>query len=268
MAVIDDFIGPRVPAAQVERIWSQYERHVETLAGQGAQLVLLPEKIAVLAPAQAAALRTRMATLAANTHVWLALGVGIDKGQKTNHLWLFAPDGRLAADYVKHQLAPPERDFAAGAGYTVQAIGGQRYGLAICKDVHFASFGRAYAALGAQALLVPAWDFGEDGEYAARLSAVRGVETGMPMVRAAREGLLTISDAYGRVVMETASAPLPGATLLGRVPAAAPSPTLYGRTGDVFGWLCTAAALLLVLRYRRLGGHGVPTLRWPGRGHA
>jgi apolipoprotein N-acyltransferase len=57
MAVIDDFIGPRVPAAQAERIWSQYERHVETLAGQGARLVLLPEKIAVLSPAQAEPLR-------------------------------------------------------------------------------------------------------------------------------------------------------------------------------------------------------------------
>jgi apolipoprotein N-acyltransferase len=100
---------------------------------------------------------------------------------------------------------------------------------------------------------VPAWDFGEDGEYAARLSSVRSVETGMPMLRAAREGLLTISDAYGRVVAEKASAPLPGATLLGRVPAAAPGTTLYSRIGDLFGWLCTAVALVLMLRYRARG---------------
>jgi apolipoprotein N-acyltransferase len=72
------------------------------------------------------------------------------------------------------------------------------------------------------------------------------------MLRAAREGLLTISDAYGRVIAEKASASLPGATLLGRVPAALPGGTLYTRTGDLFGWLCTAAALLMVLRYRRV----------------
>lgn len=251
MAVIDDFIGPRIPAAQVERIWSQYERHVAALAGQGARLVLLPEKIAVPTLAQAAALRGRMAALAAVNHVWLALGVGIDNGRKTNHQWLLAPDGSLAADYVKHHLAPPERDFAAGAGFDVQAIAGTRYGLAICKDAHFAGMGRAYAGLGAQALLVPAWDFGEDGEYAARLSAVRGVESGMAMVRASREGLLTISDAYGRVAASAPSAPLPGATLLGRVPAAVPGGTLYARTGDVFGWLCTVAAMALLLRHRR-----------------
>jgi apolipoprotein N-acyltransferase len=265
MAVIDDFIGPRVPAAEVERIWSQYERHVAALAGQGARIVLLPEKIAVLAPDAAASLRQRMAKLAAAGQVWLALGVGIDDGGKTNHLWLFAPDGRLAADYIKHHLAPPERDYAAGAGFELQAIEGARYGLAICKDVHFAEMGRAYAGLGAQALLVPAWDFGEDGEYAARLSAVRSVETGMPMLRAAREGLLTISDGYGRVVAEKASAPLPGVTLLGRVPAPVSGGTLYTRTGDLLGWLCTVAAvLMLVLGYRRRRGHGVPTLRVAG----
>jgi apolipoprotein N-acyltransferase len=248
MAVIDDFIGPRVPAADVERIWSQYEAHVAALSGQGARLVLLPEKIAVLAPDTAAALRRRMTRLAAAHRVWLSLGVGIDDGRKTNHQWLFAPDGRLAADYLKQHLAPPERDFAAGTRFDVQAIEGRRYGLAICKDVHFARMGRVYAELDAQALLVPAWDFGEDGQYAARLSAVRGVESGMAMVRASREGLLTISDAYGRVVAEKESAPLPGATLLGLVPAAA-SPTLYSRTGDVFGWMCTAAALMMALRY-------------------
>ncbi|CAH0141618.1 (R)-stereoselective amidase [Massilia sp. Bi118] len=245
LASIDDFIGPRVPAAQVERIWSQYERHVEALAGQGAHIVLLPEKIAVLAPDAAALLRQRMARLAVRSQVWLSLGVGIDDGRTTNHQWLFAPDGSLAADYVKHHLAPPERSYATGSAFDVQAINGTRYGLAICKDAHFAEMGRAYAGLGAQALLVPAWDFGEDGEYAARLSAVRGVESGVAMVRASREGLLTISDAYGRVVMEKASGPLPGVTMLGRVPAAAPGATLYSRVGDVFGWLCTVAAILL-----------------------
>jgi apolipoprotein N-acyltransferase len=43
-----------------------------------------------------------------------------------------------------------------------------------------------------------------------------------------------------------------GATLLGRVPASPPGGTLYTRTGDLFGWLCTAAAVLLVLLARRL----------------
>jgi apolipoprotein N-acyltransferase len=37
------------------------------------------------------------------------------------------------------------------------------------------------------------------------------------------------------------------------VPAGAPGTTLYSRIGDLFGWLCTVAAVMLVLRYRRAG---------------
>ena len=247
LVAIDDFIGPRVPAAQAERIWAQYERHVAALAAQGARIVVLPEKIAVVAPDAAAQLSRRLSALAARHRVWLVAGIGTDDGgRKHNLAWLFAPDGRLDASYVKHHMAPPEREFLPGAQYAVRSIGGSPYGLAICKDMHFAGMGRAYGQRRAQAMLVPAWDFGLDGKYAARLSALRGVESGFAMARAAREGLLTVTDAYGRVVAESPSAPLPGATLLANLPAQRLD-TLYARTGDWFGWLCTGAAALMLL---------------------
>lgn len=251
LVAIDDFIGPRVPAAQAERIWAQYERHVATLAQQGARIVVLPEKIAVVTPDAAAQLSRRLGALAARTQVWLVAGIGTgDAGQRRNLAWLFGPDGRLEASYQKHHMAPPEREFLPGAAYDVRAIGATAYGLAICKDMHFAGMGRAYGQRQARAMLVPAWDFKLDARYAARLSALRGVESGFAMVRVAREGLLTVTDAYGRVVAETPSAALPGATLLARVPVQRID-TLYARTGDVFGWLCTGAAGLLWLAPRR-----------------
>ncbi|GGX73335.1 hypothetical protein GJV26_13690 [Massilia dura] len=252
LAAIDDFIGPRVPEAQVERIWAQYERHVNALAAQGARIVVLPEKIAVVAPDAAARLSQRLGSLAARNRVWLVAGIGTDdNGRKHNLAWLFGPDGRRDASYVKHHMAPPEREFLPGTGYDVRPIGDTAYGLAICKDMHFAGMGRAYGRRHAQAMLVPAWDFNLDARYAARLSALRGVESGFAMVRAARDGLLTVTDAYGRVTAETRSAPLPGATLLATVPAARVD-TLYARTGDWFGWLCTGAALLMLLQWRGL----------------
>lgn len=246
LAVIDDFMGPRTPAVYNEGIWAQYERHVETLARQGARIVVLPEKIAVLPPADAEAVARRLSMLARRTGVWLAAGMGIDDGRgKRNVAWLFAPDGRLDATYQKQRLAPPERDFIPGTASDVRTIGTVRYGLAICKDMHFGALGRAYRTGGAQVMLVPSWDFDEDGEYAARLSALRGVESGFAMVRATREGLLTITDAYGRIVAETPSRPMPGAVLLGEVPAGAPPVTPYGRGGDLFGWMCVAGTLWL-----------------------
>lgn len=258
LAVIDDFMGPRTPAAYNERIWAQYERHVATLAGQGARIVLLPEKIAVLAPIDAHLIERRLSALARKNGVWLAAGIGIDDGRvKRNRAWLFAPGGRLDADYQKHHMAPPERDFASGAAFDVRMIDGTRFGLAICKDMHFAEMGRAYGARAAAAMLVPAWDFGLDAQYAARLSALRGVESGFAMVRAAREGLLTVTDATGRIVAETPSATMPGVTLLAHLPAylpnAVPGATWYARSGDVVGWLCLVAGMLqlAVVAYRR-----------------
>jgi len=69
-------------------------------------------------------------------------------------------------------------------------------------------------------------------------------------VRSARDGLLTVSDAYGRVIAERASAPMPGATLLVRTVVPARVATIYGRTGDAFGWSCVAAFGLLLLTTR------------------
>jgi apolipoprotein N-acyltransferase len=75
----------------------------------------------------------------------------------------------------------------------------------------------------------------------------RGVENGYAVVRVAREGFLTASDAYGRIIAEKTSTPLPGSALLARLPAADRVSTLYSEIGDLFGWLCVAASPVLLL---------------------
>jgi apolipoprotein N-acyltransferase len=252
LAAIDDFIGPATPPARAQAVWDQYARHVEQLAGQGARLVLLPEKIAVLAPAQADAVRQRFQALARGTGTWIVLGIGVhDAAGRRNLAWLFAPDGAAPVSYQKHHLAPPERDFLAGRAYAVQPVAGQAMGLAICKDMHFAPLGHAYGAAGAQAMLVPAWDFQLDGWMGARMTVVRGVENGYAVLRAAREGVLTVSDAYGRVLAERASSTMPGSTLLAPLPAHPPVATWAGWLGPLFGWLCVALSAILLWAGRR-----------------
>ncbi|WP_409027053.1 nitrilase-related carbon-nitrogen hydrolase [Janthinobacterium sp. SUN098] len=252
LVAIDDFIGPATPPARAQAVWDQYARHVVQLAGQGARLVLLPEKIAVLAPAQADAVRQRFQALARGTGAWITLGIGVqDAAGRRNLAWLFAPDGAAPVSYQKHHLAPPERDFLAGSAYAVQPVAGQAMGLAICKDMHFAPLGQAYGAAGVQAMLVPAWDFQLDGWMGARMTVVRGVENGYAVLRAAREGVLTVSDAYGRVLAERASSAMPGSTLLAPLPAHSPVATWAGWLGPLFGWLCVALGVMLLCAGRR-----------------
>jgi apolipoprotein N-acyltransferase len=255
LAAIDDYIGPRTPQAAAEHVWSTYEQHIAELAQKGAQVIVLPEKIAVLSPSAAAQVQRRMAAAAARSHVWLVVGIGTDDGkQRLNLAWLFSPSGSLSAQYQKHHLAPPEREFIPGHNIEVRQVGLNKVGLAICKDMHFAEMGLQYNGRGIDLMLVPAWDFGDDGQYAARISALRGIESGFAMVRSAREGLLTVTDAYGRILAETPSVPMPGATLISHVPAAgAPTPTVYSRTADVFGWLCVVLSAPVLFRWGRRG---------------
>ena len=247
LVAIDDFIGPATPPARAQAVWDQYARHVEQLAGQGARLLLLPEKIAVLTPAQAVAVQQRFGALARRTGAWITLGVGVqDAAGRRNLAWLFAPDGAAPVSYQKHHLAPPERDFLAGSAYAVQPLAGRAMGLAICKDMHFAALGHAYGAAGAGVMLVPAWDFQLDAWMGARMTVVRGVENGYAVLRAAREGVLTVSDAYGRVLAQRASSAMPGSTLLAPLPAPASVAPWARWLGPATGWLCVALGLLLL----------------------
>lgn len=85
-------------------------------------------------------------------------------------------------------------------------------------------------------MFVPAWDFVTDGWLHSRMAVIRGVENGFSVVRAASQGLLTISDGYGRVVAEAQSSNAPIQSLVGDIPPG-PGTTFYSKVGDWFAWL-------------------------------
>lgn len=132
------------------------------------------------------------------------------------------------------------------------SLAGMPFGVAICKDMHIPSIGREYAGrVGLMA--VPAWDFGRDGWMGARMTAMRAVEGGYAIARAARDGLVGGYDSAGRVIAETRSAD--GMAVARATMPAEARHTLYGRIGDAFGWLCVAALGLLA------GWAGIARLR-------
>lgn len=76
---------------------------------------------------------------------------------------------------------------------------------------------------------------------------IRAIEEGLPLVRAANNGISAVVDPLGRIVGE-----LPLGTegvLDSRLPHAA-APTIYARFGDSISGLMVAMFLLIVLRYR------------------
>ncbi len=246
IASIDDFVAAQ-DTQKAEEVWLRYEAHVAELAAKGAKLVLLPEKISVLPTAQAEPLKARLAGQARENRVWLVVGVGVDTGtERRNEAWWFAPDGSLATNYLKHFMAPPEREFVSGDQFPVNHIDAARFGIAICKDMHFASLGRAFGVRDAGVMLVPAWDFDDDAWLAAHMTKMRGVENGYVVARAARNGLLSVSDAYGRMLAQTRSKPMPGASLVVTATVGPRVPTIYTRIGDALGWFCVAGMVVLI----------------------
>ncbi|MGC4125242.1 nitrilase-related carbon-nitrogen hydrolase [Enterobacter sp.] len=259
LASIDDPIGPEATPHHWGPIRARYDQMVTALAAQNARWILLPEKIATLPPQELPAWQAHFSELARRNRVWLVVGIAEQSATPHNYAWWFDPEGRRLANYQKHFMAPPERaeHYAAGTAYAVDSISGLRWGLAICKDMQFARLGRANGLRDAAAMLVPAWDFGyRDAWLSERIAASRGVENGYWLVRSAREGLLSISDPQGRILLKANSAPMPGSMAIATVSITPIQPTLFTRIGDAFGWLCLAlsAALLVLARGSRQAG--------------
>ena len=219
---------------------------------RGADIVVLPELVATLASEADPALdRVRAAAAAGQVAVLLGVHLDLPDGRR-NAAILLAPDGRTLAVYHKQHLVPGLEDHYRPGGEL--AVAGA-WGVAICKDLDFATPSREYGARGVGLLLAPAWDKGSDGWLHARMAIVRGVEYGFTLARSAREGRLLVSDDHGRVVAEAASDPR-GALLVADVAPVART-TLYRAIGDSFAWLCVFYALgALALTRRRRGGGG------------
>jgi apolipoprotein N-acyltransferase len=249
MVAVDEFLRPGILPAKAATVWQAYDAAVTRLAADGARVVVLPEKIDVKEAAPAAR-SAALGELARRTGVYLVVGIGVteESGWK-NRAWLFSPTGELLGKYDKQHLVPGlEREMTAGNEDAVHEIGGQRFGIAICKDMHFAALGRSYGRAGISVMLEPAYDFVRDAWMSARLAAMRGIESGYAVVHAGRESFLSASDRYGRFIREERSGGLPGVAVIAHIPLAAGAPTPYARFGDWFGWSCAFVALVMRLR--------------------
>jgi apolipoprotein N-acyltransferase len=249
-------------ASPQDAVWTAYTHAVTDLAKQGAKIVVLPEKIALLDDPARERVQAVLAASARDNRVYLVVGVALSANdERENRAWMFAPSGELIADYSKQHLVPGwEARFKPGASDVVRGLASGQFGIAICKDMDFSDLGRRYALREVNAMLVPAWDFKRDAWSHASWAILRGVEGGFSIVRAARRGLLTISDRYGRVLSEKASTDGAAVLLVTTVPLGPGIPTLYARFGDWFGWLSVAMSLiawLSVSRQPRVGDGAV-----------
>jgi len=256
--------------ADAGRLFASYAAEAERLAaphdGQGgAQAIVLPEKLGAVLDSengtadpifQRLADRSGATIVVGQVHV---AGSPKDGPAKYNQARIYQPQEPVLSYDKEHMLPPFESSLTPGTALVTlpkharafSAMVPQPWGIAICKDMDFTPLSRKYGKAAVGLMLVPAWDFNMDRGWHGHIAVMRGVEDGFSLVRAAKDGYLTVSDNRGRVVAEARSDAAPFATLLANVPAAH-SATLYLLLGDWFAWLACALLVLAIVQLCRV----------------
>jgi apolipoprotein N-acyltransferase len=236
-----------VKHADTLRLMREYLGQAEVLAAQGAKVVVIPEKVAVLLDSDLPEVDPMFLVAAQKSGASLVIGViHATTGAKWNEARLYSPDGEIRT-YEKHHMLPSfESQLTAGTARTEWDESSGHWGIAICKDMDFPRLSREYGNDGTALLLVPAWDFVSDGWLHGRMAILRGVESGFTIVRAPKQGILTVTDDTGRVLAERITGSGPFTSLVVAAPVQH-SATAYARFGDWFAWLNVAIALCLIV---------------------
>jgi len=190
---------------------------------------------------------------------------------------LVGPDGRSRSSYRKMQLVPfgefvPMKrllffvgplvqavsDFSEGVEPHVFDVDGHRLSVSICYESVYPWISRAFVQRGSQLLATVTNDAWFDRSSAAyqhfEQGAVRAVEEGRFVVRAANTGISGAVDPYGRVVARTA---LFEATALVVDVRLLDDRTIYSRIGDVVAWISLAGkSKAMRLRKRAISSCG------------
>lgn len=240
----------------------------------GAQLVVWPEASTPFFIDRDSALAEPIRKLAEQTRTPFVIGTDEFDGTNIfNSASVIGADGRGRGGYRKMHLVPfgeyvplkkllffvgplveAVSDFAPGTEASVLDVGdGMRASVAICYESTYPSLARAFAQGGAQLLLVitnDAWFGTSSAAYQHfQMGAMRAIENGRYLARAANTGITAVVDPYGRVVKQAGMFEPLGLTADVRL---LDSRTIYTRTGDLMAWLCAAltACVAVVLRRR------------------
>ena len=238
--------------SKTARLFHDYAVQVEELSNRGAQVIVLPEKLGVAVDPDTRDTDAFFQSLAGKTKSQIVVGlIRVSPPVSYNEARVYAP-GALLQSYDKHHMLPPfESKFKPGTNLTFLREPSGTWGVAICKDMDFTPLSRQYGEAGAGLLLVPAWDFDLDRWQHGHIAIMRGVEDGFSIVRAAKQGYLTVSDDRGHILAEARSDSAGFVTLVADVPAAHDI-TLYVLLGDWFAWFALVMLVFALVQLYRL----------------
>jgi len=234
------------------RLMREYSEQAESLTARGAQIVVVPEKSAVVLDSYRAPVDALFQSIVTRTGATIIVGlIDVTGNAKWNEARLYSPASTSPTAYAKHHMLPMfESQLTPGSARTEIDQPSGRWGVTICKDMDFPLLSREYGKDGTALLLVPAWDFNIDGWLHGRMAILRGVESGFTIVRAAKQGVLTVSDSRGRIVAEQTTGSSDFTSLVASAPVRHDA-TLYARFGDWLAWMSVVGLVSAIVGLRK-----------------
>lgn len=214
-------------------------------AAEGAKIVFWSEGDCVLNEDEEAAFTARACAFAKEKDIYLGAAVLVlhyGSGLSDNKVLLCTPEGRLASTYVKTiSWYPTGSD---GKLKVVDTPYG-RLGAAICYDMDTPAFARGLSRLGADIVIVPAFDTERIRPFHTEVGLFRAVENGYSVFRQVAAGTSMAVDGRGIVRGMQDYFAGPDRLCIADLPMKAER-TLYGVIGDLFAWLDLALILGLI----------------------
>jgi len=262
--------------AQARRIFTTHIAMTREAAAKGAEYVLWPESSTPFMFEEDREGGDAMRALAREVQVPILFGSDqMERGRVTrlyNAAFLVTPEGKTAAVYRKIHLVPfgeyiPLKswlffvsplveslaEFAPGGAIVLMPLGRHVTSTAICYEVVYPSLMREAVEAGSE-LLTTITNDGWYGHSSApfqhfAMAAMRSIEQGRYLARAANTGISGVVDPYGRVVAQ--SAIFEQVTLVEQVRLLT-GRTVYSVLGDIVAYVAIAltASALITLRNR------------------
>jgi len=263
-----------------DAILSRYLTLSQQAIGGGASIVLWPEAStpfyfdtegALAEPVRRLAVQARVPFIVGTDEYEYGKNGAVDRIYNT--AVVVGVDGRSHGTYRKMRLVPfgefvplkkllffvgplvqSVSDFTEGTEAVVLDANGRKVSVAICYESIYPTIDREFVLRGSELLATitnDAWFGRSSAPYQHfDMGAIRAVEEGRYVVRAANTGISGAVDPYGRVLLKTplfeaASVTADVRLLNGR--------TIYGRLGDVVAWLSLAIAGAAALSGLRSG---------------
>jgi len=229
-------------SGELSAIEDQLFAQSERAADAGARIIFWSEGNGVITEDNEPRFMARAAELAKRRGVYFAPAVLVlryGSGISDNKLVMFSPEGSKSFTYVKTiSWYPTGSDGILRVADTPYG----KIGAAICFDMDFPGFIARLGSIGADIVLVPAYDKEKIRPYHTEVGLWRGIENGFSVVRQTNEGTSMAVDGAGRVLARQEFFETPDRLMLADVPTRR-MPTLYSRVGEWFPYAGIGLAL-------------------------